>query len=390
MRLALPADTPAHVALAYDAWAPVGDDGKVADTRRTDWLSRVAGIGIADDYSRSFDRWKKSFSAAGDRLAELTLASRLLIGHGNDSPSELGITVHHTWGVPIIPGSAVKGLVAHYVDATYGPGDPARKPWEQEGEERARAEFQGVTWHERRIARGPGAVYRALFGAPDAREDDTMRTQGFAAGASAGLVTFHDALYVPHSVSDDRPFAADVLTVHQMDYYSSAGASAPNDYDRPNPVAFVTVRPGARLLFALSGPADWTELAERLLRDALEHWGVGGKTSAGYGRFVAPDASRSIAGVGRAGSGTNVVSAAPVRPGSRVDVVLLEERTKKGGWKARHDGASLEGPIQNSNDVPGDRKPGDFVSVEVKIAKGKESGFRYLSATDSGTTKARK
>jgi len=294
MRLALQnVGTPEHVALAYDAWAPVGGDGKVPvddkepqrkpqDTR-TKWLSNLEDIKVSDDYARSFERWKASFSAAGDRLAELTLASRLLIGHGNASAIDVGLTVHHTWGVPVIPGSALKGLVAHYVDATYGPADASKNPWEQQGDERVRVGYQGVTWNHRRIERGPGAIYRALFGAPDARDDATMREHGFDAGATAGLITFHDALYVPGSARDDKPFATDVLTVHQKGYYDSSGQSAPNDYDSPNPVAFLTVRPKCRLLLALSGPSEWTELAAQLLADALEKWGVGGKTAAGYG-----------------------------------------------------------------------------------------------------------
>lgn len=276
--------TPDHVALAYDAWAPTEvADGKVSDDNRRPWLEKLAELAVSPDYARSFERWKASFSNAGDRLAEFTLTSRLLIGHGNASASDVGLTVHHTWGVPVIPGSALKGLVAHYVDATYGPTDAGKKPWEQQDDERARADYQGVTWNGRRIERGPGVVYRALFGAPDAREDAAMREKGFEAGAAAGLVTFHDALYVPGSIADNKPFAADVLTVHQKGYYDSSGESAPNDYDSPNPVAFLTVRPQCRLLLVLSGPSEWTELAARLLEDALKNWGVGGKTAAGYG-----------------------------------------------------------------------------------------------------------
>jgi len=294
-------EVPDHLGLAYDAWAPTEvADGKVSDDNRRPWLEKLAELAVSPDYARSFDRWKASFSATGDRLAELTLASRLLIGHGNASAIDVGLTVHHTWGVPLIPGSALKGLVAHYVDATYGPTDASQKPWGQQGEERVRADYQGVTWNRRRIERGPGVVYRALFGAPDAREDATMRENGFEAGAAAGLVTFHDALYVPGSSTDDRPFSADVLTVHQKGYYDSSGQSAPNDYDSPNPVAFLTVRPKCRLLLALSGPSEWTELAAQLLADALQNWGVGGKTAAGYGigtvgEWKAPEPRRSKA-----------------------------------------------------------------------------------------------
>lgn len=369
--------TPDHVALAYDAWGPVGDDGKVPDVRRAQWLAELAGISVSPDYARSFERWKACFSSAGDRLAELTLASRLLIGHGNASAIDVGLTVHHTWGVPVIPGSALKGLVAHYVDATYGPADPGKKPWEQQGDERVRADYQGVIWNRRRIERGPGAVYRALFGAPDARDDAAMREHGFGAGATAGLVTFHDALYVPGSLADNKPFSADVLTVHQKGYYDSSGQSAPNDYDSPNPVAFLTVRPGARLLFALSGPADWTELALRLLCDALQAWGIGGKTSAGYGRLIAPEKSRASTGQPIAAPG----GALP-KPGDRVEATFLEERTKKGGWKASHGPSGLSGPIQNSQEVPGDKQPGETVVLIVASVNQREIAFRYPTPAD--------
>lgn len=277
-------EVPDHLGLAYDAWAPTDvADGKVSDDNRRPWLEKLADLAVSADYAVSFERWKASFSATGDRFAELTLASRLLIGHGNASATDVGLTVHHTWGVPVIPGSALKGLVAHYVDATYGPTEPGKKPWEQQGDERVRADYQGVTWNHRRIERGPGAVYRALFGAPDAREDVTMRGNGFEAGAAAGLVTFHDALYVPGSLPDNKPFAPDILTVHQKGYYDSSGNTSPNDYDSPTPVSFLTVRPKCRLFLALSGPSEWTELAAQLLTDALTSWGVGGKTAAGYG-----------------------------------------------------------------------------------------------------------
>ncbi len=289
MRSILPGNherVPDHIGLAYDTWAPVGVGGKVGDDIRLDWLSSLAEMEISSDYAHFYEQWKGSFGRTGDLLSTLTLRSRLLVGHGNSSATDVGLTVHHTWGVPMIPGSAIKGLLAHYVDAVYGPDDPSLAPWEQADGQTDRARFQGVTWRKRRILRGPGDVYRALFGAPDAEEDSAAREAGYAAGASAGLVTFHDALYVPNSpnsVDANRPYVADVLTVHQKTYYDNRGATWPNDHDDPNPVSFLTVRPGVKLLLALSGPPDWTELAGSLLADALAEWGVGAKTSAGYG-----------------------------------------------------------------------------------------------------------
>lgn len=274
---------PDHLALAYTAWAPLGSEGKVPEDKRQEWLGGICDVPISPDYSIAFERWKSSFQNSNDRTLELELASRLLVGHGNGSATDVGLTVHHTWGVPIIPGTAIKGLVSHYLSAAYGPENPELPPWEQEGTERDRIPWQGNRWAG--VRRGPGEAYRSLFGAADAREDAEMRRRGFEAGATAGSVVFHDAIFVPRERMG-RVFAPDVLTVHQKRYYDSIGESWPNDYDDPNPVAFLSVAPHLRMLFAFSAPVEVLDLIERVLLEALETWGIGGKTSSGYGRLV--------------------------------------------------------------------------------------------------------
>lgn len=280
--------TPDHPGLAYDVWADVaGDTGKIADERLDGWLEKLAGLAVSDDYAQAFERWKQSFADGRSRLAEMTLASRLLIGHGNASATDVGLTLHRTWGVPMIPGSALKGLLAHYVETLYGPEVAGRAPDDAglSDEEKERARFQGVTWQDRRMRFGAGEVHRALFGSPDVEgEHGPGETRLGAAAAARGAVIFHDALYVPGSAKDNQPLSTDVLTVHQKAYYDHAGQNPPSDYDSPNPVRFLTVRPGMKFLIALSGPAHWTDLALDLLKQALSDWGVGVKTSLGYGR----------------------------------------------------------------------------------------------------------
>jgi CRISPR-associated protein Cmr6 len=163
-----------------------------------------------------------------------------------------------------------------------------------------------------------------LFGAPDAID----------AGASAGSIIFHDALYVPLTSAPDRPFAVDVLTVHQKDYYNSAGKTWPNDFDNPNPVSFLTVRPKTKLLFAVSeqpdsmpeGSPSWAELVERLLRDALSQWGIGGKTSAGYGRLLDPISPATAGGVS-----PSTPAGKPVPKHSIGDRISVERRKDPSG-----------------------------------------------------------
>lgn len=370
---------PEHLGLAYDAWAPVSvSDGKVPDPQRSNWLAQLATLRISPDYFRAFQSWRASFKSPHDRVFELTLATRLLVGHGNSSAIDVGLTVHHTWGVPVVPGPAVKGLLAHYVGAVYGPDDPDRVPWEQPEDQAERSRYQGVTWQARRIRRGPGDVYRALFGSPEADEDPEYHSRGLPAGASAGLVVFHDALYVPGSAKDDRPFAIDVLTVHQKCYYDSSGRRCPNDYDNPNPVSFLTVRPGVRFLFALSGPPEWTAIAQRVLVESLGEWGVGAKTSSGYGRLLPAD---EVAATRSTPPQSSKAGETP-KAGDLVEAVLLEERTKRGGWRARHEPSGLAGPVQNSADVPASARPGDRLRLIVASVGTREMAFRFPTQGD--------
>jgi CRISPR-associated protein Cmr6 len=279
-----------HVGLAYTTLAPVEQGGKVPDAVKDPWLAKLAAIAIDPDYRAHVDAWVASFARTSARLFTLTLDARFLIGHGNASGTDVGLTVHHTWGVPIVPGSALKGTLAHHVATTYGSDpsvttpDPAHDPW------------RGAGWAGTAIARGPGEFYRALFGAPDAYDD---RATG-APGAARGYVVFHDALYLgvaspvrevlSPAPESTQPFAADTLTVHQKRYYDDRGKSEPCDHDDPNPVGFLTVRPKAQFVVVLEGPPDWTALAGQLLRESLAQRGIGGKTSSAYGRATLTDA----------------------------------------------------------------------------------------------------
>jgi len=251
---------------AYDLLAPPPlEPGKPDVVERDKWIDRCLQVPEPQDYVSFYQRWSGSF--AGAETYEATAKTRLLVGHGSPSGSDVGLTVHRPWGVPVLPGSALKGLVAHYVDAVYGAAEPDRRQW------------RGPTWTDRRIAQGngAGAYFAALFGAPAVDGEDDSARRGF--------VEFHDALYVPDSVLGG-PFARDVLTVHQKAYYDSSGKKGwPNDWDSPNPVSFITVRPYAKFLVVVTGEGDWPARAMALLRDALRTWGVGGKTAAGYGRL---------------------------------------------------------------------------------------------------------
>lgn len=174
-----------------------------------------------------------------------TTKNRMILGLGNENVLETGLTLHHTYGTPMIPGTALKGLAAHYCDQVWGAKDERFK--------------RGQEYH------------KALFGTTD----------------DAGHIIFHDAWITPETLKGSlRP---DVMTPHHGDYYSekNEGAAAPTDFDDPNPVTFLSVVGTFHIAVSCDIPEekDWTSFVFDLLADALCKWGIGGKTSSGYGRL---------------------------------------------------------------------------------------------------------
>jgi CRISPR-associated protein Cmr6 len=86
------------------------------------------------------------------------------------------------------------------------------------------------------------------------------------------------------------------------------------------------------------------------------------------------DRPRQSPPAGGVGSGSGLP-----KSGDQVEAELLPERTKKDGWRARHLATGISGPVQNSGDVPADKKAGDRVMLIVHSANPKEITFKYPS-----------
>ena len=94
-----------HAGLCYDAAAPVSlADGKIPDEHKRIWLDAIASIPMPEGYAAWFTQhWRKTLEQDCFVL-ECVAASRLLVGSGNASGSDIGLHLHHTWGVPMVPG----------------------------------------------------------------------------------------------------------------------------------------------------------------------------------------------------------------------------------------------------------------------------------------------
>lgn len=208
-------------------------------------LERVQASPASEIYKAAFQRYKASLPGAVQ--IPLTLGGPMAVGLGMSSPIEVGLTTLHTYGMPYIPGSAIKGVCRDVAE------ELAKLPREEEGHVSAE-QFLDLIGDQK----------------------------------SAGLCVFYDAWYVPEG--DCKPFHRDVVTVHHPDYYRQKNDAWPTDFDDPTPVPFIVVKPKAEFLFAIKPPSsEWAGFVKDLLVHAMTTHGVGGKTNAGYGWFKEPD-----------------------------------------------------------------------------------------------------
>jgi len=233
----------AHPGLLIQRGYPSHETG--AAEAKTRHIERICAIPASDYYLRAVQRWRTATAnPLRFRQVELALETRLFIGLTGGGALETGCAIAHSYGVPYIPGSSIKGVTKAHVL-----GSP--------------------------FARNHRAVCDELFGS--AAGDD-------APDGLAGLVNFHDAWWLPDQTGRP-PMVQEVVTTHHPDYYGSEGDTPATDLDSPVPNAQIAVR--GRFLFVLEGPPAWLELAEEMLTAALSQSGVGAKTRAGYGFFQA-------------------------------------------------------------------------------------------------------
>lgn len=202
-------------------------------------IGKVAAQTVPAVYKKAFARWYDLFNNSSSCACwEGQVDGRLFLGLGGAHVLETNLTLSRPYGMPLIPGSSLKGL-AHAHARSRGLDDNSCK---------------------------------ALFGQGGSKPEND----------EAGYLLFHDAWWIPDSAK--TPFAREVVTVHHPDYYGKKGDTPATDFDSPNPNAQLAAR--GSFLFVVEGAPSWAELGLVLLKDALQEVGIGGKVTAGYGYFM--------------------------------------------------------------------------------------------------------
>ncbi|MCS7018906.1 MAG: type III-B CRISPR module RAMP protein Cmr6 [Bernardetiaceae bacterium] len=228
---------------------------------------------------------------------------RLAIGLGSGSVFETSITLHHIYGFPYIPASAVKGALRSYLITTL------------QGTEK---DSEALLFHNSKemcdiFGCGEETLYdenkkrKSTFYKRCFEEDkqqfgkDKSKYRYPEITEKEGDVIFFDA-YPTHS--PQGCIKADIMNPHYPNYYgydvNHTKFQPPADWQSPVPIIFLTVE---KLTFQFmvglqkgienenitlgSKSGDMLSVVAGYLKDALQDKGIGAKTAVGYGYMKA-------------------------------------------------------------------------------------------------------
>jgi CRISPR-associated protein Cmr6 len=201
---------------------------------------------------------------------DLKLQWRLIVGLGASHPQETSMTLHHIFGIPYIPGSALKGASRHYMIWKFV----------DENEEKLSSLLDKSNFAE---------LLKELNKALEKEENLTVSVGNisfkdlihiFGTQNRQGKIIFFDAYPI-----EEIKLKIDIMNPHYPDYYTKD--KPPTDWQNPIPIKFLTVEDTKFRFYLAAKDKDQNLLnhARKILNDALLNYGVGAKTSLGYGLF---------------------------------------------------------------------------------------------------------
>lgn len=221
---------------------------------------------VAKAHVQWLDRLKQQVGA--DRFGEVTLVldSRLLLHLGRANVLEnVGLYCDRTTGLPLIPGTALKGVVSTW--ACWAAHQKA---------DLSIGEFTKDSTQRRNFTAAEARLAQRILG------DDS----------STGSEHAGEVIFLGGFPTSPPKLGLDIVNPH----HRSDGSAE----TRLTPSAFLCVEPGTQWQFAFYARPVATDAVnllattKRWIEEALTQTGIGAKTAAGYGRFRQPtDADRA-------------------------------------------------------------------------------------------------
>jgi len=298
-------NSPNNGQIQYERGKPVRQhNGKYKERKRpisipARW-DRTAASSLLAARHNALDAIAASFAAVGYEYIkiEAEMLSPLVIGLGNEHPTEKGFRFDWTLGIPVVPATSIKGVVrlAWLVDRlNEKPEAEARRFWD---------EISGRWKKGRRDGDKPAESIlpkeaKQLFGSGEIVRPDEQKN-------SRGKVVFFDAL--PATLPRLK---AEIMNCHYPDYLNKKPGDrefrGPTEDQDPNPQKFWAVddsddqRKSLNFVFrilvhrSITDDPDSRSRLERAIEGALREHGLGAKTSIGHGRFCLMKSDRSDA-----------------------------------------------------------------------------------------------
>jgi CRISPR-associated protein Cmr6 len=194
----------------------------------------------------------------------LSISWRLVIGLGASHPQETSMTLHHIYGIPYIPGSAIKGVTRHWAVLKFA--DKKNKTEDMEFEKVIERVSNVLEKGEDLELEVEKITFKDLI-------------EIFGTQEKQGKVIFFDA----YPFGEIR-LKIDVMNPHYSGYYSKG--QPPADWQTPIPIKFLTVENTKFHFYLASKEQNLVEKASSLLLENIQNYGIGAKTSLGYGLFI--------------------------------------------------------------------------------------------------------
>lgn len=238
---------------------------------KQDLLDIICAIQASPLYLLAFNRWlahTHQDATNNPNFASVVaqIDGRLFTGLGTGGTLETGAITHHSYGMPMLAGSAVKGAVRAYAESIFLLKD---------GDEKVIFDAEGKS----QINPAMQDILNILFGT----DDD-------AAQENAGYLIWHDAWWIPPITKDGnlatndqaKPFVGEIVSVHHQKYYSGQISEA-LDMESPIPNQQIAIQ--GEFYFTIEGEPQWVKFAQDLLEKMLQEIGMGAKGTSGYGYF---------------------------------------------------------------------------------------------------------
>jgi len=231
---------------------------------------------------------------------KLTTQTRLVVGLGSGSVLETSIKLHHIYGVPYIPASAIKGVLRAYRIWKLAEWDGYKFVILEEFIENHKDKGFEKLKSSLIEKLNSGKFDKKLKNIDETLKDDDFKkmktdlieyiknldkkeeikkiVETFGNQQQKGKLIILDAY-----PTNFEGFDIDIMNPHFPDYYDKD--EPPADWQNPNPITFLTIPAGTKFKFFFKNVDIYDGNLKEDLQKAFKNIGIGGKTALGYGLF---------------------------------------------------------------------------------------------------------